>query len=189
MKKYTPTQLIRLLAAPLLTILPGLVLLFSPDTASSLIGQLLAWCCLLTAAVLAAGVFFGAPAVRNKRTAAALVLGIAGIWMLRNPLFMAKILGRILGLFLLLRGLRIIREHLPPKGSRPAFSPALGAAAGVTALGIVLILVPLSASRAAFSILGVVLIGIGVADGIDRLRSRELLDEGQDPNIIDVEKL
>lgn len=189
MKKYTPAQLVRMLAMPALTVILGLILLLSPDSASALVGQVLAWVTILAAVALGAGSIFGSAVGRNGKTVAAVVCGVAGVWMLLNPLFMARILGRILGTFLLLRGLQMIREHMPPRGSKLAFSPALGAATAVTVLGIALILVPMTASRAAFSILGVILIGVGVAEGFDRIRGRNLLEEGSDPNIIDVEKI
>ena len=54
MKKYTPVQLIRMLGAPAATVLLGLVLLFSPDTASALVGKLLGWCAILAALGLGA---------------------------------------------------------------------------------------------------------------------------------------
>ena len=83
MEKIAPAQWIRLLAAPAVTVLLGLVLLFTPDTASALIGQLLAWCCLLSAAALGAGVFFGAPARRSPRIAWTVICAAAGVWCIR----------------------------------------------------------------------------------------------------------
>ena len=48
---------------------------------------------------------------------------------------------------------------------------------------------PLASSRMFFHVIGIILICLGVAQGADNLRGRKLLDEGDDPNIIDVEKL
>ena len=104
MKKYTPAQLIPLLAGPVVTVLLGLVLLFSPDTASALVGKLIAWCCILAAAALGVGVLLRDSVRRNNRITWVVVFFAAGIWMLLNPLTIARILGRLLGIGLLIRG-------------------------------------------------------------------------------------
>lgn len=189
MKKYTPAQLVRMLLVPALTVLLGLVLLFSPDTASALVGKLLAWCCILAALGFGAGAFFGSAAQRNRRILWAVICFAAGLWMLLNPLVIAKVLGRLLGLGLMIRGGQALAEDVQKNGRRFVPSPALMLAVVTAAVGLVLVLLPLASSRMLFSILGIILICVGIAQGIDNIRGRNLLDEGDDPNIIDVEKL
>ncbi len=189
MKNYSPAQLINMLAMPVLTVVLGLILLLSPDSASALVGQVLAWVTILAAVALGAGSIFGSASQRSGRTVAAVVCGAVGVWMLINPLFLASIIGRVLGLYLLLRGLQDGRAHFRLSDGKPVFSPGLVLAAITTVIGLVLILVPLATSRVLFSVIGIVMICVGVAEGIDRIRGRNLLAEGSDPNIIDVEKL
>lgn len=189
MKKYTPAQLFRLLAAPVLTVLLGLILLFSPDTASALVGRVLGWCFILAAAALGAGGFLGASHQRSSRITWAVICLAAGVWMLLNPLTVAKFLSRVLGLTLMIRGGQSIGSNLQYHGRKFVVSSGLVIAAVTALVGLVLTLLPMASSRMLFSALGIILICIGVAEGFDRIRGRNLLDEGSDPNIIDVEKL
>ena len=53
-----------------------------------------------------------------------------------------------------------------------------------TVVGVVLTVLPLTTSRLVFSLCGVVVLGIGIAMLIDRLKGRRYLEDG-DPNIID----
>ncbi len=186
MKKYTIPQLISLLGMPALTIVLGLVLLVSPDTASALIGEILGWSSVLGALAFA----FGARSGKNRRAVVGgILLGVLGVWMLMNPLFLASIVGRVLGIYLLLRGLGNLRANRKNQGGTLRFTPGLVLAAAIALIGLVLILVPLATSRLVFSVIGIVMICVGIAEGVDRIRGRKELDEGDDPNIIDVEKL
>ena len=186
MKKYTIPQLISLLGMPALTVLLGLVLLFSPDTASALIGKILGWSSVLGALVFA----FGARSGKDRRAVVGgILLGAVGVWMLMNPLFLASFMGRLLGIFLLLRGLGNLRMNRKTQGGKLLLTPGLVLSGAITLMGLVLILMPLATSRLVFSVVGIVLICVGAAEAIDRLKGRKALDEGDDPNIIDVEKL
>lgn len=189
MKKHSPAQLFNMLAMPALTVILGLILLLNPDSASALVGKILAWVTILAAVALGAGSIFGKSAHRNKRTIAAVICGAVGLWMLMKPLFLTKIIGRVLGLYLLLRGLQDGRSHFQLNSGKIVFAPGLVLAAVTALIGLVLILVPLATSRVLFSVIGIVMICVGAAEGIDRLKGPKLLDEGEDPNIIDVEKV
>lgn len=188
MRKYTIPQLVNLLGMPVLTVVLGLILLFSPDTASALVGKILAWLCILAGVALGAGALSRHSAGQRTQILLAVVCLLVGLWMLMNPLVLAKFLGRILGVFILIRGIRSIPQGYakPEKFLR---APGVGIACVTTLLGLVLILIPMTTSRLLFTIVGIVMIGVGVAQGFDRLRAKKMLDEGDDPNIIDVEKL
>jgi uncharacterized membrane protein HdeD (DUF308 family) len=189
MKKYTPAQLLRLLGIPAATVLLGLVLLFSPDTASALAGKLLAWFCILAALGLGVGVFLGAPARKHNRILWAVICFAAGVWLLMNPLTVAKFLGRVLGIVLMIRGAQSTADNIRYTGKKLQLSRGLILGAVTLAFGAVLVILPLASSRMFFHVVGIVLISLGVAQGWDKLRGRNLLEEGSDPNIIDVEKL
>ena len=180
MRKYTPMQLVRLLAVPALTVMMGLILLLSPDTASVLVGKLLGWVFLLMAPVD----FFSSRAAGKKSILRPLFIALIGLWVLANPLSITKMLGRILGLAFLIWGINSFRRTDRQPGSLRTL-----AAGAVTVLGIVLFLLPMTASRLVLGIAGIVIIAIGVTDGYDRLRGKKRLEGGDDPNIIDVEKL
>lgn len=189
MKKYTFSQLIRLLAAPAATVLLGLVLLFSPDTASALVGRLIGWCAVLSALALGAGVFFGSPAGKHNRILWAVICLFGGIWLLMNPLTVARFLGRVLGIALMIRGGQCAADNIRYQGKKLVKSRGLILGLVTGLIGAVLVLLPLASSRMFFNIIGIALIFAGIAQLWDNLRGRKLLTQGDDPNIIDVEKL
>jgi uncharacterized membrane protein HdeD (DUF308 family) len=189
MKKYTPAQLFRLLAAPAATVILGLVLLFSPDTASALVGKLIAWCAILAALALGAGAVFGNPAGKHNRILWALICLFGGIWLLMNPLTVAKFLGRVLGISLMIRGGQSVADNIRYQGKKLVVSRGLILGAVTAVIGAVLTILPLASSRMLFSMVGTVLICAGFAQVWDNFRGKRLLDEGNDPNIIDVEKV
>jgi len=188
-KKYTVSQLIPLLAVPVMMVLLGLVLLFSPDTASALVGKLIAWLCILAGLALGAGVFFAVPPRRNDRIIWAVICLAAGVWLLCNPLTIAKFLGRVLGCALMILGARPVVENIRYHGGKPVISRQLMISIAVPIAGAVLMILPMIASRLVFKLVGILLICIGVVQGLDKLQGRKQLDAGQDPHIIDVEKL
>ena len=183
MKKYTFPQLFTLLAMPVLTTLVGLILLLSPDTASALVGKLVGWFCIVTAISMIAG---------NRgehRILWAIFFLLTGIWMLGNPLSIAKFLGRILGITLMIRGAHGLKAaNLRSAGQQTTGFARTGALLTLIT-GVVLIFLPLASSRLLFKLVGIVMIGLGAAEAVSRIRGRKRLDGGDDPNIIDVEKL
>ena len=57
--------------------------------------------------------------------------------------------------------------------------------AAATAIGALLVLMPMSASRLVFTLCGVAVLVIGGVMLLDRIRGRRWLQGGDDPNIID----
>ena len=164
MKDMEFSRLIRLLAVPLATVVLGLVLLFSPDTAAALFCKLLGWFLLLTALADGYSVWSG----KKKHLVRALLLGIIGLWLLRNPLGLAKSIVRILGLTFFSWGAGNIRRNY-----RDRVTPGILVAGAVAVLGGILVLVPMEATRLVLNVAGIVIIGIGVADGYDRIHGRK----------------
>jgi len=189
MKKHNFSRLFSVLAAPLLLVLLGLVLLLSPDTASALVGRFLAWGSLLAAVCTGAGALRGSAENRNNRLLWTAVFFFAGVHMLRKPLTIAKFLGRVLGITLMILGGRATADSIRYQGGKPVFSRSLVLGALTLIAGAVLAVLPMASSRILFKILGGALICFGAAKGRDALRGRKRLGDSDDPNIIDVEKL
>jgi divalent metal cation (Fe/Co/Zn/Cd) transporter len=95
----------------------------------------------------------------------------------------------LLGIGLMIRGAQSTADNIRYTGKKLQLSRGLILGAVTLAFGAVLVILPLASSRLFFHIVGIVLISLGVAQGWDKLRGRNLLEEGSDPNIIDVEKL
>lgn len=176
MKKRDILSLLYQLATPVLLILLGLVLLVSPDSASAMIARILGW--IMTLAGIGVGIF----AIIDRRNAVRkgiLSVGCVciGGWLLANPLLLAAGIGRILGILLAVRGIRelFLSRH---RGHGQLLAIIM------VVVGIVLAVLPLTTSRLVFSICGVVILLIGAAMLLDRLKDRRYLEDS-DPNIID----
>lgn len=175
MKKTNIPALLYQLASPVALIVLGVILFLNPDSASILISRLLGW------AVLLAGIGFGIAGFVQKGTGkivTAVICLSAGSFLLANPLILAAWAGRIIGLLLLARG---VRDFMIASRRESKILSVITAV-----LGLLLLVLPLTASRLVFSLCGIVILIVGFAMLIDRLKERKyLLDEGDDPNIID----
>lgn len=176
MKKIDIMRLVNVFGGPVLMAVLGLVLLFNPDSASALIAKIAGWVLLIACGISAVASFLDG--IRGGRLFFSVAGALVGMWLLGNPLVLASALGRFAGILLLYRGGRDLWEYRQYAGK----APIVGIVAAV--LGAVLFFLPLSASRLLFSLVGLVLIAVAVAEIYDRLKIRRLLDSG-DPNIID----
>lgn len=174
------TKMLRLLAGPALTVFLGLVLLLSPDSASALVGKILGW---VVVALALAEAFGGG----KKSPVKAIVLGIIGVLILRDPLYVAKGLGRVLGLSLLTWSFSSMARAR--RAGSLSLTPGTVVSCALALIGLVLFLVPMTTSRLLMSGLGILIVIIGLKEGFDRLREKKQLEAPDDPNIIDVEKL
>lgn len=176
--RYCTEQLL----SPCLMAVLGIVLIFSPDSASRLIAQVLGWL------VIAVGGFLAVSGIREKvlfRTLYGAACLLVGIFLIRNPLFLAKSIGRISGIVLLVRGIGDILESSQDK--RELLIPILTAG-----LGGVLLLLPMTTSRMVIILFGVVLLLLGTATLAARIRlirSRYLPGADDDSQTIDVDPL
>lgn len=176
------------LLAPALTVVLGLILVCNPDSATWLIARFLGWVLALGAAGIAAWAMLGLPMKRTSRLFGAAAVLLVGLWMLGNPLVLAKFVGRVLGLTLMIQGARDIHLSIRYNRGVVKLAPGLILAGATAAVGLILLLLPLTTSRIVFTVLGAILIGLGAGEIYDRIKGRPGLDAG-DPDIIDVEKL
>lgn len=177
MKKNSFLQLLYQLASPLAVILLGLVLVICPDTATALVARILGW--ILTVI----GIGFGIAAIIDRDHAirkgvTAVGFACVGGWLTANPLILAAWLGRMLGLLITARGIRDLMLHASYGYSRLL-------ALITAAVGVVLMVLPLTTSRLVFSVCGIVVLLLGVGMLLDRLKQLRYLPRGNDNNIID----
>ena len=177
MKKQDILSLVQLLLVPVLLILLGLILVVNPDTASVLISKLLGYVLTLCAIGTGLAAIFS----RTKRVMkgiCAVVLAMVGGWLMMHPLWLTAWVSRFLGMLILVNsGMDLI---FALKQNRNVIFHAAAAAVGA-----LLILMPMSASRLVFTLCGVAVLAIGGVMLYDRIRGRRWLHEGDDPNIID----
>ncbi len=176
MKKQEILSLLKLLLTPILLILLGLILLVNPDAASAMIAKIIG--CLLTLGGICTGIFavFSRTGKIGKGISAVIFVVVGG-WLLANPLLLAAWLGRFLGVLIMINSIPdLIYAH---RQGRNILFDAIAAAVGG-----VLILLPMTASRLVFSACGLAVLVIGGVMLFDRIRHRRL-PQGDDPNIID----
>lgn len=168
-------KLVETLAPPVLTILCGLILLVSPDTATVLIATAIGWLLLIVGVLLAVAVI-----VDNQGLIGGIRSGIcvlAGIWLTRNPMSLAVTIGKLLGVGLLIGAVSGYQKSVTGAGR------GMCLAEGV--LGVVLLVAPLTATRTVYALLGLIALAVGIGMLVNRLKSRNRLDSGSD-GIIDV---
>ena len=161
-------------ATPAVLIVLGLVLILCPDTASALISKVAGW------GLLMAGIIVAVAMVVDKNWSVTKILTILvlvglGRWLMAHPLAWAAWGGQIIGLLLLLRGIRDFTQSVYTQGK------ILSAVTAV--LGLVLLLLPMTASRLVFSLCGAVILAVG--GGMLAERIWENKNQDDDPNIID----
>lgn len=189
MKKDRILYYVKKLAIPVAVILLGLILLCSPDTASALIGKVVGWVLILRAITMGVSLILeqSPDTFHNfSHGALAVLFAIFGGNLCNDPWWLAEGMGMTLGIMIACWGGRNLMEEVQTWGFR--LSPGVVLDIVTIGLGLILIFVPITASRIVFAAIGVVLIVIGVGILIDRLRSSNRLDAGDD-GIIDVEKL
>ena len=175
MKKQTLSAILSRFATPAVLIALGLVLIFCPDTASALISKVAGW------GLLMAGIIVAVAMVVDKnwsvtRILTILVLVGLGRWLMAHPLAWAAWGGRIIGALVLLRGIRDFTQS--------AFTQGKVLSALTALLGLVLLLMPMTASRMVFSLCGVVILAVGGGMLAERIWEKKS-GEDDDPNIID----
>ena len=176
MKNNRFLQLLYQLASPVCVIALGALLVISPDSASVLIARILGWGLTLV------GIGFGIAAIVDRNHAVrkgitAVVFACVGGTLSANPLLLAAWIGRLIGVLIAVRGIRDLLLY----GSY-GYSRTL--ALITTAVGALLVVLPMTTSRLVFSACGLVVLFIGIGMLMDRLKHQKVLPKGDD-NIID----
>lgn len=175
MKKTDIFALVRLFAMPVLLLILGFILLVNPDSAAVMIASFIAWILLATGFGYGISGLLGTPSRRVGRLITAVCCLAMGSGLMVNPLFLARNIGRVLGLILAVEGIQNLLKHSVSK-----------AMAVLTLAGaVILLMAPMAASRLVFSLCGLILMAIGFAQLMERLRRRRLDGGSQDRNIID----
>lgn len=175
MKKHQITAFLSRFATPAVLILLGLVLVFCPDTASALISKVAGWGLMMAGVIVAVAMVVDGEWSVSKILTVLVLVGV-GRWLMSNPLAWAAWGGRIIGVLLLLRGIRDVTQSVYTQGKVLSIVTAV--------LGVVLIVLPMTASRLVFSLCGVVILAVGGGMLAERIWEKKN-GEDDDPNIID----
>ena len=176
-KKQDVLSLIQLLLVPVLLILLGLILVVNPDSASALISRLIGYALTLAAIGTGLAAIFGWTQ-KMIRGFCAVVLAMVGGWLMAHPLWLVAWISRFLGILIMVNSGMDLWYAIKQKHNVLFYGAA-------TAVGAILVLMPMSASRLVFTLCGIAVLVIGGVMFADRIRGRRWLHEGDDPNIID----
>ena len=181
MKENNWGSFLSLAALPLVQLLLGAVLLLNPDGALAAIFRIIGW--LLVAAALICA--FAVAADRSHTTGGvigAVICGIGGVLLLRNPLILAASTGKILGLLLIIRALAGMVQ-----GGKVSGTPGRHALGELPELiiGAFLLLSPMTPTRLIFGVVGAVLIIGAVAKLLGIRKEVGGKRELKNPKIID----
>ena len=177
MHKHNFLYYARRFLTPVILILLGLILTFSPDSATTLLIQVIGWVLAAAAAGLAISAVVQ-PGGTTGKVLGAVICGVSGIYMVTHPLELAAWFGRLIGILLLIQGIQNILYQRMRSGT--VFLPILTAV-----IGAVLLVLPMTTSRLVFTIIGIIVLVIGGLMLVDRIRHPAGLQEPEDPNIID----
>lgn len=167
----------RRLLTPVILILLGLILTFSPDSATTLLIKIIGWVLVAVTAGLAISAVVW-PGGTTGKVLGAVFCGVSGIYMVTHPLDLAAWFGRLIGILLLIQGIQNILYQRLRSGT--VLLPILTAVVGT-----VLLVLPMTTSRLVFTIIGIIVLILGALMLVDRLRHPAGLREPEDPNIID----
>lgn len=179
MKKENVMKYVKLFGIPVLTAVLGLILLANPDSATALVSKIIGWILVIIGAVMTISIANERPAPAGKWIGAAVCI-IAGIVLLKNPLWLAKWIGRLIGLILVIEGGNDLK-HSIHRTARVLGIVTLAA-------GVLLILTPMSLVRTVLRLCGMVVAVLGIVSIAEKLREIKLLEAGSDPNIIDADE-
>lgn len=169
-------------------ILIGVVLLVNPDFGSAMVAKVLGWGLVALAGIcLAAGVLTW-PGMGFGTLGGSCAGLLLGIYILRNPLSLASILGMMLGIFLTVQGIGALADALRLRRNDQGWLGPIILAAATLILGLVLLFSPLTTSRLVMIIAGIVMIVCGVGNLVTHFRaSRYIEGKGGAGSVIDAD--
>lgn len=188
-EKTRRADLTRTVWGNVLQIALGVLLLTCPDFGSATISLVVGWVLVGAGAIGIAVCVISWPVLElSPALLGAAGLGL-GIYILINPLALAKLFGIFAGIYLLVQGVSTLLECrlLRKMGLHHLTGLILGLC--MTALGVTLLFCPLTAARWVMILFGICLTVSGAVNLVIRAwAARKLSQPNSDPNIIDADE-
>lgn len=188
-KNYRRSGLNRDIVGYLLLVALGCLLIFRPDFGSAAVATVLGWIGIVLGGIMIFVCLLSWPVLGIPQ----LLTGVAavgfGAYILLNPLMLASIFGIAVGIYLVFQGVISIFEsgRLRKFGYSSTASLVLGLI--MVALGIVLIVAPMTSSRLVMTLIG---LAMALCGGVRLLlrawAARKLIQPKEDPDIIDADE-
>ena len=157
----------------LFILLCGLILTFNPEGATAWVTRLLGWALVIICAGRLITLAMGDRLHWGREAFYSGACLCAGVILLARPMIVANLIGRTMGIILLVWGVSAIREG----------HSKLTAILTILA-GLVLVCIPATLTNTLLTLCGIVLTLIAVANILSSVKEHDRLEKG-DPNIID----
>ena len=176
-------------------ILIGAVLLFNPDFGSRALILTLGWLLVLAGAVGVAASLYSRLTFGYGTAGGSLVMLLAGILILSRPMVLASLFGVVLGAYLVFSGIGSFADARRLRSSGQRWELGMVWAVVTAAVGVYLIVSPMTSSRFVMTVAGVAMIVCGLGSIMTHARLARFLQNQQhlfgrmdddDDNIIDV---
>lgn len=177
MKKKNTFAMLEVQALPGLFCILGLILLVTPDAASAIAGRLMGVALLVVGIVFLVDGISAWPGHARKLVWAVTAFCFSS-WLLARPWVLITFGGRLVGVLFAIRGAQEIREARLT--GRPKVLTAI-----TFVCGMLLVLIPGTASRMVLRAMGLLVLLLGVILALVNRREKRWLDGPDDPNIID----
>ena len=173
MKMQKLEEIVRSLGVHVLTVLAGLLLMGNPDGATAMMTKLLGWILVASGALKLVIPVTRQRTVSNSEWVWNGLCILAGVLLLARPLLLADMIGSILGVMILVEGIRGLRRGADGKSILTVLA------------GAILLFLPRTLTRTVLVAAGAALVIIGVINILRQISNARRLDRGDDPNIID----
>lgn len=173
-------------AGSVLQILLGIILLANPDFGSAVIAMIIGWGLLIFGGLALVYGILNRLAVGSGWLVISVLVALMGIYVLRRPLMLAKLLGFLLGLYLICQGVGTMRSALRLRQAGYGYSSGMVSAVLLLVFGAILMFLPLTTSRLLMTLVGLGILACGIVNLVVRVRSDKKLKDSS-PDIVDAD--
>lgn len=188
MNKLNFKKLFRLEVGSILLILFGTILLMNPDFGSAAVAAILGWILIGGGAAGLLIGFLSWPGLGIGELVGSCALLGAGIYLLKNPLMLASLLGILLGILLASQGLGALRDALRVKRYGGFYQLGLILGIAMITLGLFLVFSPMATSRFVMTAAGLVMVACGIVNLVSHKKAAKYISaSGSDDSVIDAD--
>ena len=155
-------------------LLCGLVLTFNPEGATVLVTKFVGWALVAIFAIKLIKLAVGDRLHWGRDAFYSGACMCIGVILLAKPMIIANLIGRTIGIILMIWGLSAIKD------GHSKLTAVITVLAGLS-----LICIPASLTNALLTVCGIIMVAIAVMNILSRIKERKRIAGREDPNIID----
>ena len=155
-------------------LLCGLVLTFNPEGATVLVTKFVGWALVAIFAIKLIKLAVGDRLHWGRDAFYSGACMCIGVILLAKPMIIANLIGRTIGIILMIWGLSAIKD------GHSKLTAAITVLAGLS-----LICIPASLTNALLTVCGIIMVAIAVMNILSRIKERKRISGNDNPNIID----